>query len=99
MHKTGRPLLTNLYIKYILPLLNIEINQNPSIEGLKIEQDIVKERIENEKKILNAHTQLFKYVVFEDLLKEIGGLFTSKINPEQKQKTPVKRETKSKNDG
>jgi hypothetical protein len=96
MHKTGRPLFTNLYIKFILPLLNIEINQNANVEGLKIEQDMVKERIENEKKILNAHTQLFKYVVFEDLLKVIGSLFTSKVNPSQKQKTTVKKESRIK---
>ncbi len=96
MQKTGRPLFTNLYIKFILPLLNIETNQDPNVEGLKIEQEIVKERIENEKKVLNAHTQLFKYVLFEDLLKEIVGLFTSKVNPVQKQKAPVKKETNNK---
>ena len=97
MHKTGRPLFTNLYIKFILPLLNIETNQDPNVEGLKIEQEIVKERIENEKKVLNAHTQLFKYVLFEDLLKEIAGLFTSKVHPVQKKKAPVKKETQSEN--
>jgi hypothetical protein len=97
MKKSERPLFTNLYIKYILPLLNIEINQNPDVEGLRVEESIVKERIENEKKILNAHTQLFKYVVFEDLLKVVGGMFTSKVNPGQKQKTTVKKETQSKN--
>ena len=95
MHKTGRPLFTNLYIKYILPVLHIEIDQNPNIEGLKVEEDIVKERIENEKKILDAHTKLFKYLVLEDLLKEIGGLFTSKVNPLQKQKTAAKKEPQS----
>ena len=97
MHKTGRPLFTNLYVKTVLPLLNIEISQSPNVEGLKIEEDIVKERIENEKKILNAHTQLFKYVVFEDLLKELGGLLTSKVNPLQKQKTAAKQEPQSEN--
>jgi hypothetical protein len=97
MQKTGKPLFTNLYIKFILPLLNIETNQDPNVEGLKIEQEIVKERIENEKKVLNAHTQLFKYVLFEDLLKEIAGLFTSKVHPVQKQKAPVKKETQSEN--
>ena len=91
MHKTGRPLFTNLYIKYILPVLHIEIDQNPNIEGLKVEEDIVKERIENEKKILNAHTQLFKYVVFEDLLKVIGGLFTSKAKPSPNKEAAVKK--------
>ena len=96
MQKTGKPLFTNLYIKFILPLLNIETNQDPNVEGLKIEQEIVKERIENEKKVLNAHTQLFKYVLFEDLLKELRGLLTSKVNPSQKQKTTVKKESKSK---
>jgi hypothetical protein len=91
MHKTGRPLFTNLYVKTVLPLLNIEISQSPNVEGLKIEEGIVKERIENEKKILNAHTQLFKYVVFEDLLKVIGGLFTSKAKPSPKKKAAVKK--------
>lgn len=101
MQKTGRPLFTNLYIKFILPILNIETNQNPTVDGLKIEQDIVKERIENEKKILNAHTQLLKYVVFEDFLKSIGSLFASKENPLKKHKTAikeaiVKKDTKTK---
>lgn len=76
MQKTGRPLFTNLFIKFVLPLLNIEITQKPTTEGLSVEQNIVKERIENEKKILNVHTQLLKYVVFEDFLKVIGTLFT-----------------------
>ena len=89
MQKRGRPLFTNLFIKFVLPLLNIEINQNPTIEGLGIEQDIVKERIENDRKILNVHTQLLKYAVFEDFLKVIGSLFASKVNP--KPSTPAKQ--------
>jgi len=91
-------LISNENIYFNTCLLNIEINQNPDVEGLRVEENIVKERIENEKKILNAHTQLFKYVVFEDLLKVIGGLFSSKVNPLQKQKTTVEKETQSKND-
>jgi len=76
MQKTRRPLFTNLFIKFVLPLLNIEISQESTIEGLSAEQNIVKERIENEKKILDVHTQLLKYVVFYDFLKVIGSLFT-----------------------
>jgi len=98
MQKTGRPLFTNLYIKFVLPLLNIEINQKPTIEGLSVEQNIVQERIENEKKILNVHTQLLKYAVFEDFLKVIGSMFTSKMSPEAKapakRKSAIKKDTK-----
>lgn len=78
MKSTGKPLLTNLYIKFVLPLLNIKISQEPTIEGLNIEKELIKERIENDKNFINTHTQLLKYAVFEDFLSVFSGLFNSK---------------------
>lgn len=78
MKTSGKPLLTNLFVKFILPLLNIEINQEPTIKGLNIESDLIKEKIKNDKEFLNVHTQLIKYAVFEDFLSVFSGLFNAK---------------------
>ena len=78
MKISGKPLLTNLFVKFVLPLLNIEIAQDPTIKGLNIERDLLKEKIENDKNFISVHTQLLKYAVFEDFLSVFSGLFSSK---------------------
>lgn len=79
MKTSGKPLLTNLFIKFVMPLLNVEISQKPTVKGLNIERDRIKEKIENDKDFLNVHTQLIKYAVFEDFLSVFSGLFSSKV--------------------
>lgn len=84
MKKTGRPLFANLYIKLILPLLNIETNQNKNLDGLIIESENIKEKIKRDKKIIVVHTQSLRYKIFEDLIKEMFKFFTSKTNSKVK---------------
>ena len=81
---TRRPLFANFYIKSILPLLNIEINQNTNMEGLNIESEYIKEKIKRDKKIIVAHTQSLRYKIFEDFIKEIFRFLTSKTNSKEK---------------
>ncbi|SNR33936.1 hypothetical protein SAMN06265371_101465 [Lutibacter agarilyticus] len=78
MKISGKPLLTNLFIRFVLPLLDIEITQEPTVKGLNIEKDLIKEKIENEKNFINIHAQLLKYAAFEDFLIVFSGLFSSK---------------------
>lgn len=78
MKISGKPLLTNLFVKFVLPLLNIKISQEPTIKGLNAERDILKEKIENDKNFISVHTQLLKYAVFEDFLSVFSSLFKSK---------------------
>lgn len=80
MQKTGRPLFTNLFIKFVLPLLNVEISQKPTVEGLNIEKEIIKNKIENDRNLLNVHTILLKYSLFDDFLGVILNYFSSKSN-------------------
>lgn len=93
MKSTGKPLLTNLYMKFVLPLLNIEINQKPTTEGLQIEREIIQNKINSDKELLNVHTQLIKYSIFEDFLGVISGIFNSKQKSEEQNRTD-KEETK-----
>ena len=93
MKATGKPLFTNLYLKFVLPLLNIEINQESTIKGLELERGNIEEKIENDKDLISAHTQLIKYAVFEDLFGMFSGLFNSKPKSEVKKKS-TKDETK-----
>lgn len=87
MKKSGKPLLTNLFIKFVLPLLNIKISQEPTIKGLNIERDLIKEKIEIEKNFINVHAQLLKYTIFEDLLSTFSGLFSSKSKAKTQKNT------------
>ena len=92
MSKTGRPLFTNLFIKFVVPLLGIEIDQKPTVDGLKIEKDILKSKIESDKSLINVHTHMLKYAFFDDFLVTIIGLFTSKSNNKESEKTASEKE-------
>ncbi|MFD1294007.1 hypothetical protein ACFQ5N_09190 [Lutibacter holmesii] len=83
MKATGKPLFTNLFMKFVLPLLNIDINQEPTVKGVEIERIQIEEKIENDKEFINVHTQLIKYAIFEDLFGVLTGFFQTKSDTEK----------------
>lgn len=78
MKKTGRPLLFNLLVKSVLPLLGVEISQKPTFEGLEREKEMLKEKISTDRSLIGVQSQLLKYAIIEDLIGVILGLFKSK---------------------
>lgn len=88
MNKTGKPLLSNLFVRFIIPLLGVEISQKPTFDGLEIEKELVKGKIENDKGLLDVHAQLLKYAVFEDFFAMIIGLFKSKKKDDSEEESP-----------
>lgn len=86
MKSTGKPLFTNLFMKFVLPLLNIEINQEPTIKGVQIERIQIEEKIENDKEFISVHTQLIKYAIFEDLFGVLTGFFTPQSDSKEQNK-------------
>lgn len=92
IQKSGRPLFTNLFLQFVLPLLNVEISQKPTVEGLKIEKDMLKDKIENEKSLIKVHTHLLKYSLFDDLLVGFAGFFSSKS---KKNSTPEEQDSET----
>lgn len=76
--KTKTPPLSNLFTKFIVSVLGLDINQAKSIKGLKFESENVKQKIETDKIKIKTDFQLLRYAIMESFLKEIFGLFTSK---------------------
>lgn len=76
--KTKTPPLSNLFTKFIVSVLGLDMNQARSIKGLKFESENVKQKIETDKIKIKTDFQLLRYAIMESFLKEIFGLFTSK---------------------
>lgn len=76
--KTKTPPLSNLFTKFIVSVLGLDMNQAKSIKGLKLESENVKQKIETDKIKIKTDFQLLRYAIMESFLKEIFGLFTSK---------------------
>lgn len=76
--KTKTPPLSNLFTKFIVSVLDLDMNQAKSIKGLKFESENVKQKIETDKIKIKTDFQLLRYAIMESFLKEIFGLFTSK---------------------
>jgi len=78
MLKTRKPMLTSLFIKFILFVFNIDINQPKSLDGLNNETENIRLQIETEKGKIKTDIQLLRYVIMESLFRDLFGLFTSK---------------------
>lgn len=76
--KTKTPPLSNLFTKFIVSVLGLDMNHAKSIKGLKLESENVKQKIETDKIKIKTDFQLLRYAIMESFLKEIFGLFTSK---------------------
>lgn len=76
--KTKIPPFSNLFTKFIVSVLGLDMHQAKSIKGLKLESENVKQKIETDKIKIKTDFQLLRYVIMELFLKELFGLFTSK---------------------
>lgn len=76
--KTNTPLFANLFVKLITAVMNIDSDQANNLEGLKKEQEIIKEKIETDKTMMEADFQILKYNLLGSVFKEFIGLFSSK---------------------
>lgn len=76
--KTKTPPLSNLFTRFIVSVLGLDMHQAKSIKGLKLESENVKQKIETDKIKIKTDFQLLRYAIMESFLKEVFGLFTSK---------------------
>lgn len=76
--KSKTPLLTNLFVKLILFVLNIDVKQTKTLKGLGLEKEMVNEKLDSGKEKIKTDVQLLRYSFMEGLLKEFLGLFSKK---------------------
>ena len=72
---TKTPLLANLFARFVISVLNIDIDHAKSIKGLKLENKKVKEKIEADKTIIKSDLQILRYSLLGSLLQGFLGLF------------------------
>jgi hypothetical protein len=78
MVRSETPLLSNLFIKLMIFILDINDPQTGSVKGLKVEEKRIKEKLELNKDKLKTDFQLLRYSLLDGLMKELLGLFTRK---------------------
>ena len=95
--RTKTPLFSNLFVKLIVTVMNIDLDQSGSIKGLKKEHERVQHKIEADKTKIEADFQILKHGLIGNLLKEFLGVFMPKNRtPEAK---AANKEAPEKEDG
>lgn len=89
--KSQTPLLTNLFVRFLVFALDIDVSQSSNLRGLQHEHELINEKLDSGKDKIKADVQLLKYSFMEGLLKGFTGLFLGK-----KKKTKAKPKSKSK---
>ena len=78
MVRTETPLLSDIFVKLMIFILDIEDPQTASVKGLKVEKKRIKEKLDLNKEKMKSDFQLLKYSLLDGLLKELLGLFSRK---------------------
>ncbi len=76
--RTSTPLFTNIFVKLIVLVMDIDTDHANNIKGLKKEQEHIKEKIETDKTKIEADFQILRYNIMGSVFNEILGFFTSK---------------------
>ena len=86
---SNTPPFTNLFVKLIVSIFDIDSNRSTSLSELKNSSDLVRQKIETDKKRIEADFQILRYSLVGSLLKEILGLFVSR--KKQKEDPPASK--------
>ncbi|MEN8203885.1 MAG: hypothetical protein ABFS28_14900 [Bacteroidota bacterium] len=78
MLRSKRPMLSNLFVKLISFVLEVDLKRPGTIQGLKLEKEDVNEKIDSGKEKIKSDFQLLRYSLLDGLLKEFLGLFARK---------------------
>ncbi len=78
MIRTKTPMFSNLFAKFIVSILDFDMDQEKDIRGLRQESENVKQKIETDKAKIKSSLQLLRYSLIESFFKELFGLFSSK---------------------
>lgn len=73
-----KPLLLNVFIRFILSIFSLNISYSKNYDGLNSEIERIKHEIDKNKIKIKADTQIIKYLILESFIKEFFGLFKSK---------------------
>ena len=97
--RSKTPLLTNLFVKLIVFVLDVDFKQTKTLKGLKLEKESVNEKLDSGKEKIKTDVQLLRYSFMEGLLKEFLDLFIRKKKTTKAESDPpasAKKDTEKK---
>lgn len=89
--RTSTPLFTNLFVKLIVLVMEIDSGYPKNITGLKKEKEHIKEKIETDKSKIEADFHILRYNIMGSVFSEIMAFFISK----KKEKKEAAKEKKN----
>lgn len=79
-----KPLLANLFVKFIITVLDIDLNETKNLQDIRHEGENVKQKIETDKVKIKSNIQLLPHTIMDTFLKELFALFKSKKKKKNK---------------
>lgn len=76
--RTSTPLFTNLFVRFIVLVMEVDTDHANNVKGLRKEQEHIKERIELDKSKIEADYHILRYNIMGSVFKEILGIFSSR---------------------
>ena len=96
IHKTRAPLFSNMFVKILAFIFEIDSDRPITLEDIDAEKKVTLAKIDTDKTLLKANLRLLKYTIFETIIAEVLGFFSSKDKSkpedEPKKETPPKEQ-------
>lgn len=78
IYKTRAPLFSNMFVKILAYIFEIESDRPITLEDIEAEKKLTLEKIDADKTVLKANFKLLKYSILETIIGEVLGALISK---------------------
>lgn len=76
--RTSTPLFTNIFVKLIILVMDIDTVQAQNVKELRKEQEYIRGKIDMDKSQIEADYHILRSNIMGTIMKELLGIFTSK---------------------
>ncbi len=85
MIRMRSPLFFSFFIRLAVTVLNVDLDETPDSQGIKLAEEKVRHRIDTHRLKIKSEVQLLRFSFLESLFKEFIGLFKSTRTSKKKE--------------
>ncbi len=90
------PFMANFFSRLIAGILGVKLDGTSDLKGLRHSSEMLQQKIDSGQDLIKADLQLLRYSIFENILKEILGLFSGRKKESKSKEAKPVRKTKQK---
>jgi hypothetical protein len=90
------PFMANFFSRLIAGILGVKHDGTNDLKGLRHSSEMIQQKIDSGQDLIKADLQLLRYSIFENILKEILGLFSGRKKASKSTKAKTVKKTKQK---